>query len=577
MTYVLGINSAYHESSACLIKNGKVVAMAEEERFTRIKHAKKARVDNPDDLPWKSISFCLEQAGIELPEVDYVGFSIDPKERIKMNKEHVHPYCILKNSFGTLEGEEIFYEKSKSVEKNIYMAGFKGKFIFLSHHDCHAASTFLVSPFKKAAILVIDGIGEFDSTTLYSGNDKQLKKIKAIFFPNSLGFLWEKVCKYMGFSEYDSCRLMGLASYGDPHVYWEKMARLVSVEDNGLFTINDAFACLRNEEFNQLEKLFELPKRHESVRIVNEDTQRYADLAATLQKITEEIIVKLARFLKSETGSSNLCIAGGVALNCVANNKIAEAKIFDKLFIQPAANDASTALGACYLIWNTLLGNNRTYEFESPFLGPEFSPMEVKDLLKRRGLNYEYVEHIEEKTALLLASGNVVGWFQGRMEVGPRALGNRSILFDPRRKDAVKHLNEKVKHREPFRPFCPSVLSDKVGDWFTFDSCAEQPARYMLVAVSVVESKRVLVPAIVHVDGTARIQIVNSQSNLLFYKLIKEFEKITGVPILLNTSFNDQEPIVCTPQDALATFLKTNIDYLVIGNYLISRRNNHGN
>ena len=571
MTYILGINAAYHESSACLVKDGKVVAMIEEERITRIKRAKEALVDNPDVLPWKSISFCLEQAGIELSDIDYIGFSIDPEKRLKMNKAHVHPYSLLKNSFGTPEGENIFYEKSMSIEKTLHKYGFKGKFTFLSHHDCHAASAFLVSPFKKAAVLVVDGIGEFDSTTLYSGIDTQLKKIKTFSFPHSLGFLWEKMCKYLGFSEYDSCKLMGLASYGNPEIYQEKMTRLITIEENGFFAINDIVACLRNEEFTHLEKLFELPRQYERVRTINEETQKYADLAAALQKVTEEIITKLACFLKKRTGLSNLCIAGGVALNCVANNNLAEAKLFEKIFIQPVAHDAGTALGACYIIWNILLGNKRTYEFDSPFLGSEFSSSEVKELLKRIGLHHVPLENIEEKTASLLASGKVVGWFQGKMEVGPRALGNRSILFDPRRKDAVKLLNEKVKHREPFRPFCPSVLADRAEDWFTFDSSVEQPARYMLAAVTVKESKKDSVPAIVHVDGTARIQLVYPKSNASFYRLINEFEKITGVPMLLNTSFNDQEPIVCTPQDAFATFLKTNIDYLVIGNFLVSR------
>lgn len=576
MTYILGVNSAYHESSVCLIKDGQMVAIAEEERFNRKKHAKSARVDNPDELPIKALQYCLEKVGITFEEVDYVGYSLNPEVRLRRNRQHQHPYKVTTGDFGTKEGEELFYHKNRGVEEKIQELGFKGKFFYLNHHDCHAASSYFVSEFDDAAVLVVDGIGEFESTTWYKGAGNKLRKIGSIDFPNSLGFLWEKLCKYLGFSEYDACKVMGLASYGNPAVYRDNFRKFVNVNPNGIFTIDDAIIQFRNSDYSRLENLFGVEKRNESIREVDTATQKYADVAAAMQEITEEVIIELARTLKNETKARQLCLAGGVALNCVANGKLLEERIFDEVFIQPAAHDAGTSLGAAFYIWNQILNQPKKYVFDSVCLSTEFSEQDMKEALDKSGLNYRLIDQVARETAQRIAEGKVVAWFQGAMELGPRALGNRSILCDPRNKDAVASLNHKVKHREPFRPFCPSVLVDKAAEWFDVKGKIPSPAKYMLSAFKVLEHQREIIPAVTHIDGTARVQVVEKEIHPKYYELIEQFEALTGVPVLLNTSFNDQEPIVCSPLNAVNTFLKTKIDYLVMGDFIVSRDDNNG-
>jgi len=577
MVYILGINSAYHESSACLVEDGKIVAVAEEERFNRRKHAKPARVDNPDELPVNAIEYCLNQAGISLEEVGHMGYSLNPQVRFDRNTNHKHPYPVTQDDFGTVKGERLFYEKNLEVEKKLKGLGFKAEFHYLSHHDCHAASSYFVSQYKEAGVLVVDGIGEFESTTLYRGTGNKLEKIASIDFPNSLGFLWEKISKFLGFSGYDASKVMGLASYGDPAAYRDQFKRLVSVDQDGVFSVEDRIIQFRNEDYSGLEGLFNLERQGSPIKNVNRTTHKYADLAASLQGLTDEIILKLSKTLRDQTGSSYLCLSGGVGLNCVANGRLAKERIFDDVFVQPAAHDAGTALGAAYLIWNQILDQPRTYEFDSPFLGPSFSNEEIKKILDENSLRYEKLETIEKATAQLIADGKVIGWFQGAMELGPRALGNRSILADPRRKDAVALLNYKVKHREPFRPFCPSVLEERAAEWFDVQEPVPSLAKFMLGAFDVLDYQKDIIPAVTHVDGTSRIQVVNRNTNSKYHKLIEEFEKLTGVPIVLNTSFNDREPIVCSPQDAVNTFLKTRIDYLAIGDFLVSMSENNDN
>ncbi len=576
MTYILGLNSAYHESSACLIKDGLLVAIAEEERFNRKKHAKAARVDNPDELPMKALEYCLEKAGITFDQIDFVGYSLNPEVRLRRNTQHQHPYEVTPGDFGTKEGETTFYQKNLEVEQKIRYLGFKGKFFYLNHHDCHAASSYFVSAFDDAAVIVVDGIGEFESTTWYQGAGNKLRKSGSIEFPHSLGFLWEKVCKYLGFGEYDACKVMGLASYGDPTRYQEDFHKLITINPDGNFTIDDRIIQFRNNNYAGLEALFGLRKREESIKEVNTQTQPYANLAAAMQEITNDILVKLARTIQKETGARQLCLAGGVALNCVANGKLLEERIFEEIFIQPAAHDAGTSLGAAFYIWNQILNQPKKYVFDGAGLSAEYSEQEIKEALDKSAWRYTYEPPVARKTAELIADGKVVAWFQGAMELGPRALGNRSILCDPRKKDAVALLNHKVKHREPFRPFCPSVLADKATEWFEVDDKRPSPAKYMLAAFKVLEQQREIIPAVTHVDGTARIQMVESGSQQKYYELIKQFEILTGVPVLLNTSFNDQEPIVCSPADAIDTFLKTKIDYLVLGNFIVSRGDDDG-
>ena len=563
-TYILGINSAYHESSACLIHNGEIILALEEERLNRVKHAKPARVDNADELPIGAIELCLEKAGITWQEVDRVGYSFDPVKRLK-NKDYSEP--VVPGDWGSAEGEQLFYEKLQQVPQKLsQLAGedITAKFEWLDHHLCHAGSAYFVSPFEDAAVLIVDGIGEFESTTFYHGKGNRLNKLKTIDYPNSLGFLWEKFAQFLGFSEYDACKVMGLASYGNFKYYDREFRQLLTIEP-GSFQLDPKILQFRVNDFSELEKLFG-PQREPDQRL----EERHMDIAATLQKVTEEVLLELANDLYHRTGSPNLCLAGGVALNCVANRILQEKTPFQNIYIQPAANDAGTAIGAAYGIWHQMLGQPRSYVMERPYLGPEYSDDRIQAVLDAHHLNYRRCDNIEATAAKLVAEGNIVGWFQDRMEMGPRALGSRTLLADPRNPNMRDILNHKVKHREHFRPFAPSVLADKAQAWFCIED-SQMPSDFMLFAYEVQESQRDLIPAVIHVDGTSRVQTVRSQSHPKYYRLIQEFDKLTGVPMVLNTSFNDSEPIVCSPEDAVKTFGKTKIDYLAIGNFLVSK------
>lgn len=510
---------------------------------------------------------------MSLADVDHVGYSLDPAKRLMRNTSHRHPYPVPSGAFGSPDGEQVFHDQSRTVEETLRKQGFQGAFHYLDHHDCHAASAFLVSPFEEAAVLVIDGIGEWESTTWYLGTGTRLQRLGNLGFPNSLGLLWEKISKFLGFSEYDACKVMGLASYGTPERYLEAFGRLLQIDCGGKFAVEDGIARLRNEDYSGLEELFGIARSSQPIDRAHADTQPYVEIAAALQKSTEEAVLAVARKLKQQTGAGSLCLAGGVALNCVGNGRLIEEDLFENVFIQPAAHDAGTAIGAAFLIWNQVLDQPRTQVFDSPYLGPSFLDEEIQEALDARGLAYQRFERTEEVAARLIAEGKVVGWFQGAMEIGPRALGNRSILADPRCPDMTSVLNLKVKHREPFRPFCPSVLAHKAGEWFHIDRPA-LPASYMLAAFRVREGRAGAIPAVVHIDGTSRIQLVRREINPRFFALISEFERLTGVPLVLNTSFNDDEPIVCTPADAVATFLRTRIDALVAGSFVALKEDN---
>src|SRR3989344_3367883 len=569
MTYILGLNSAYHESSACLIKDGKIIAAVEEERFNRKKQSKYARVDNPDELPINAIDFCLKKTGITLKDVDHIGFSFSPAKRLR-NKYFEEK--VTAGSWGSNEGEDLFYQKLMQIPQKLselYGINVKGKFRWIDHHTSHAGSAFFVSPFEEAAILVVDGIGEFESTTLYKGKGNKIKRIRSITYPHSLGFLWEKLSQFLGFSEYDACKVMGLASYGNPKKYYNQLMSFVKVNSRD-FNIDHNVVKFRIDDYRELEKLLG------SKRQPNEEIEeRHADIAAALQRITEEILIKLANYIYRETRLENICLAGGVALNCVANSVLIEKTPFTNIYIQPVAHDAGTAIGAAYFIWNQQLGNPRSFVMNHSYFGPDYSKEEIIKVLEENNLKFTEPEDIEKTAAKLVSEGNVVGWFQGKMEMGPRALGNRTLLADPRNPKIRDILNMKVKHREYFRPFAPSVLMDKAEDWFRIPKKSIS-SDFMLFAYDVFGDKKLLIPAVTHVDGTSRIQTVREETNPKYYKLIQEFEALTGVPIVLNTSFNDREPIVCSPQDAVNTFLKTRIDYLAIGDFLLSRVENNG-
>ncbi len=470
---------------------------------------------------------------------------------------------------GNREGEAEFCRRTQSIpEKLSEIAGedLAEKFQFIPHHLCHAASAFFLSPFESSAILVADGIAETSSTWLGFGSGNTIKRILEIDYPNSLGFLWEKMSEFLGFTEYDACKVMGLASYSEARKTMRKMKEIVQLEDDGTFSVNNEIMRFRTQDFGPLESLFETERRPDDVHIF----AVHENIAASLQRITELALLNLTDRLQRETGSTNLCLAGGVALNCVANTRILRWSRFEQLFVQPAAHDAGTAVGAAYVLWNQRLGKPRVAPQTHDFHGPDYSNDELEAALKRSGLVYRRHPDIETVAARLLAKGNIVGWFQGRMELGPRALGHRSLIADPRSPVIRDELNRRIKLREVFRPFCPSVLEEDARDWFEMESVA-LPAYYMLMAYKVKRDRRRLIPAVCHVDGTARLQLVSKQIDPTYHRLITEFKRLTGVPMVLNTSFNIQEPIVCSPQDAIHTFLRSGMDYLVLGDHLVAK------
>ena len=567
--YILGLNFVYHELSAVLLRDGQIIAAVEEERFSRVKHGKAALIDNPDVLPVQAISYCLTKAGITLSEVDYIGISFDPKERLRNIglDRWFEP-----DDWGSKAGEDLFYAKLQSIPQKLNeLAGVElsKKIRWIPHHLCHAASAYLVSPYEDAAILSLDGIGEITSTWMGKGIGNQLECVKEIAYPNSLGFLWEKLSKFLGFSEYDAAKVMGLAAFGDWRDYYPQFQRLVILSEDGDYKVDNDILRFRSNNYEKLEKLFGVRRLENS----SGRTQDHENIAAALQKITDDAVMHMARYITITTRSKNLCLAGGVALNCTTNRRIMESGLFENIYVQPAANDAGTALGAAYYIWNCILGKEKRFVMDSAYLGPEYSNSEIRKALS--GLTYKKVNDIEKQTAKLLAEGNIIGWFQGSMEWGPRALGNRSLLADPR-DIRMKHvLNDRIKKRESFRPFAPSVLKEEVGAWFEIsEGCESVSAEFMEISFRVKHGRETEIPAVTHIDNTSRIQLVNKKTNPRCHRLISEFAKLTGVPMVLNTSFNDNEPIVCTPSDAVATFTRTKMDYLVIGNYLVSKGNN---
>jgi carbamoyltransferase len=563
--YILGINSAYHESSACLIKDGVVIVALEEERLTREKHAKAASVDNPDRLPIQAINLCLEYAGIKAENIDWIAYSFNPDARLANQSVDVDS---TEGDWGSSTGENLFHTKLQDVPKNLSeLLGIdvSEKFKWIDHHLTHAASAFFVSPFAEADILVIDGIGEFESTTFYTGKDSKFTHLNSINYPNSIGFLWEKLSTFLGFSEYDACKVMGLASYGDPSIYYDRFRQFVGIADGG-FTLDNTVLRFRSQDLSALASILGPQRTSEQPM-----EQKHSDIAAALQQVTEEILVSIVRSWQQQTNGKYLCIAGGVGLNCVANGVLHKELPYLDIYIQPASHDAGTALGAAYMVWNQLLVRPRTYSMSTPYLGPEYSDLQIQKALNANNLVYTRHQDIEAVVAKRLADGDIVAWFQGRMEFGPRALGNRSLLADPRNPNIRDVMNVKVKHREHFRPFAPSILAEKAHEWFSIPKKSVS-SDFMLFAYDALPAQQAKIPGVVHFDGTSRVQTVPQISNPRYHKLISEFEQLTGVPIVLNTSFNDSEPIVCSPQDAINTFLKTKIDCLAIGSFLLLKK-----
>jgi carbamoyltransferase len=553
---ILGINSVFHESSAALMVDGKVVAACEEERFSRVKHGKPALVDNPQELPEHAIRFCLDFAGLKPKDIDRVAYSYAPQMRRSQFRAEWWPDPGLETSF---------LAHLDKVEDAI--SGAMGRPIgsslqFVSHHLAHAASVYYPSGFDAAAILVVDGIGEADCSMLAKGDGRRIEVLETFRFPHSIGFVWEHLSAYLGFSSYDASKVMGLAAYGDPEVYRKQFASIVHVSDDS-YAIDDAID-FRTLEGEGLRAIFG-PPRIEG----DEITQRHMDIAAALQEMTDRAVIALTRRLERLVGGERLCYSGGVALNCVTNALINRMTRFSEIFISSAPHDAGTAIGAALVAHCGTRGAKPPTGGSSPYLGPEFNDKEIEAAIREAGLKPRKCKNAAAEAADLIADGNIVGWFQGRMEFGPRALGNRSLLADPRRPDTRAILNRRVKHREDFRPFAPSVLAEHANDWFELGP-AMQSHEFMLFAFPALPGKADKIPAVIHEDGTARVQIVRRSSNPRYHALISHFHARTGVPMVLNTSFNDSEPIVCTPAHAIATFRGAGLDALFLGDYYLA-------
>tara|TARA_Y100000022_G_scaffold112061_1_gene96725 strand:+ start:473 stop:2311 length:1839 start_codon:yes stop_codon:yes gene_type:complete len=591
--YILGISAFYHDSAACLIKDGLIVAAVQEERFTRKKH--------DSSFPTNAIKYCLREAKISARQIDNVVFYEKPFVKFERLLEtylafapkgftsfvRAMPIWIKDKLF---QKSALIKELKLSLDKDV---DWRERLLFSEHHLSHAASAFYPSPFEKAAVLTLDAVGEWTTTSLAIGHGRDLKVVKEIHFPHSLGLLYSAFTYYLGFKvnsgEY---KVMGLAPYGKP-VYAELInEKLINVAENGTFQLEMSYfdyATGLTMTNNKFHKLFGGQPRISETKL----TQREMDLAASIQKVTEDIVLKLAKGIAKETGESNLCLAGGVALNCVANGILHREKIFDNIWIQPAAGDAGGALGAALSTWYLHYNKERIVskerdDMKGAYLGPEFTDSEIENELTACGAVFEKFSEKEmiEKVASALADEKAIGWMQGRMEFGPRALGGRSIIADPRSPLMQKQLNLKVKYRESFRPFAPSVLREDVSQWFEHSS--DSP--YMLLVANVKEDKllpmtkkeqelfgidklnvpRSSVPAITHVDYSARIQTVHKDTNPRYHALITQFKENTGCPLVVNTSFNVRgEPIICSPTDAFKCFMGTEMDLLAVGNYIL--------
>ena len=595
MKTILGISAFYHDSAATILVDGKIIAAAQEERFTRKKH--------DANYPFNAIEFVLNFAKLKLSEVDQIIFFEKPFlkfERLLETYVAFAPrgfksFCM---AMPVWLKDKLFQKKMLFNELKRHDNNFNDnkKIYFSDHHLSHAASAFFPSPFEEAVVLTADGVGEWATTTVAIGKGNNLEIKKEIHFPHSLGLLYSAFTYYTGFKvnsgEY---KLMGLAPYGTP-VYEDRIINnLIDVKEDGSFHLNQSYfnyatgLTMTNKKFNHLFGQKVRDAKHEKL------TQFHMDIAASIQKVTEDIMIKIAKSLKNEFNITNLCLAGGVALNCVANGKILKEKIFDNIWVQPAAGDAGGSLGAALALWHIDQNNPRTVDYkdsmQGSYLGPEYSQKEIEEQLDKAGAKYEIFkdEELLDKTATDLSNEEAIGWFQGRMEFGPRALGGRSILGDPRSEKMQKNLNLKVKYRESFRPFAPSILKEDLSNWFDID--IDSPYMLMvsninkdktiemtneqkkLFGIDKLNVKRSEIPAVTHVDYSARIQTVHKETNEKYFRLIEKFKEKTNCPILVNTSFNVRgEPIVNTPLDAFNCFMGTDLDKLVIGNCYLDKK-----
>ena len=585
--YILGISAFYHDSAACLVKDGEIISAAQEERFTRKKH--------DFNFPINAINFCLSYSKISAKELDLVAFYDKPFLKFERLLESYLSYAP-KGIKSFIKAMPLWIKEKLWMKELIKKElNYEGKIIFPEHHESHAASAFFPSPFIEAAILTMDGVGEWTTTSFGIGRENKIELLADIKFPHSLGLLYSAFTYYTGFKvnsgEY---KVMGLAPYGEPKYKDRILKELIDVKDDGSFRMNMEYfnypAGLRmtNEKFN---KLFGGPPREPEAKL----TQKEMDIARSIQDVTEEIVLKLVKHVYKETGLKNLTLAGGVALNCVANGRLLREGPFQNIWVQPASGDAGGALGSALIGWYNYFEKKRSVDPKNDsqkgsYLGPEFSNDEILEFLNQKEINFKKVEDetIPETVAGLIAQEKVIGWFQGRMEFGPRALGARSIIGDARSPKMQAQMNLKIKFREGFRPFAPSVLVDKVSEYFEIDEISP----YMLLVAYVKKERqkemnlnerelfgidklnviRSDIPAVTHVDYSARIQTVHKETNKLYYELIKKFDEDFRCAVIINTSFNVRgEPIVCTPDDAYKCFMRTNIDYLIMGNYLLDK------
>jgi carbamoyltransferase len=582
MSVILGLNAFHGDSSACLIIDGILVAAAEEERFLRIKHWA--------GFPSQSIEFCLEHKNISLKDVDVIAVNSDPKtnffNKLKFSINNITKTKFLKNRLKVMQKKMSLKDY---LNKDFPSHKFNGLIERVEHHYAHLVSAHTVSPFSESITVSIDGLGDFVSTAWGIGINDSVDMKNKIYFPHSLGIFYEAITHFLGFKNYgDEYKVMGLAPYGKPS-YMREMEQAIKLYGNGTFKLNLKYFSHQNGNGDHtweggIPKSGDCFSAHMSnllgpPRTPNSEiTQHHMDIAHSVQKTYENAFFNLLNALHSKYKIDNLTIAGGCGMNSVANGKIYRRTAFKRVYIQSAAGDAGGAIGAAYTVANTLGETKNRFHMDHAYWGPSFSDQYNKRLLMERegeiekaGCGLERIEHEEElceRTAQAISEGQVIGWFQGRMEWGPRALGNRSILCDARRADMKEILNIKIKRRESFRPFAPSILREKVSEWFE----EEDDVPFMMQVFQIHKNKRKTIPAVTHVDGSGRLQTVSRSTNPRYYKLIAAFDKLTGVPILLNTSFNENEPVVCRPEEALDTFLRTKMDLLVLGNWIVHRR-----
>ena len=585
--YILGISAYYHDSAACLLKNGKIIAAAQEERFTRKKH--------DQSFPSNAIKYCLSEGKINPSELQVISFYDKPFLKFERILETYLSYAP-KGLSSFLKAIPLWIKKKLWIKELIKdELDYNGKIIFPEHHLSHAASAFYASPFQESAFLTMDGVGEWATTSYGIGDGNKIEILADMKFPHSLGLLYSAITYYTGFrvnsGEY---KVMGLAPYGEPKYKNKIYDHLISVKNDGSFKLNMTYfdygvgLKMTNKKFDYL---FGGPPRVPE----SELTQKEMDIARSVQEVTEEIVLKMAKHVKKTTGKNYLCLAGGVALNCVSNGKLLRSNIFKDIYIQPAAGDAGGALGCALIAWYQHLGNDRYADGQNDFmngayLGPEFSNKEIEEYLNNKGYSYQKLKDHElpEKIADLVSDQKVIGWFQGRMEFGPRALGGRTIVGDPRSSETQKTINLKIKYRESFRPFAPSIREENISDYFDID----RPSPYMLFVANVKKNKQLQmtkkqeqyfglkklnitrseIPAVTHIDYSARIQSVNKKTNPRYHDMLTKFNEKYSCPVVVNTSFNVRgEPIVCTPQDAYLCFMRTEMDYLVLNNFLLKK------